>query len=443
MDKSKLQRLINHYFSDPERQITVPSGHILLHQSGFNDRLYWVKSGELEGFFSGAHDDHKTKVFTAPTGTFIGVHSFFAETLEASTTVIAKEQSELAWIDTQTQAMDIEQYGPLTAQFTPVIVKELARRQMRASLEAVEREKMQTKLYAAQQMTILGQLAAGIAHELNNAVGVFSSKTARLQDVIVELLEASDPNARQFLDQGLRDGQTASSATVRAQTQQLEDKYRLTKNLARRLARANPEGELNGLWLSNTEQALRYWEIGRDLHDMRLAASHSVDIVKSVKQLGRSDTDTEELLDVNDTLHKALALLHNNLRGIEIKLQLMPLPKIHASVTELVQIWLNIIKNSSDALRTTTGPCIVISTAQLRNMVVVSIENNGPEIDKLTLQKIFQPNFTTKKGGLSFGLGLGLSIVQRIVHSYGGSIVVNSNTQATMFTIKLPLITTK
>ncbi|SQD77720.1 protein of unknown function,might belong to Chemotaxis protein CheY [Moritella yayanosii] len=101
---------------------------------------------------------------------------------------------------------------------------------------------------------------------------------------------------------------------------------------------------------------------------MRLAASHSVNIVKSVKQLGRSDTGTEELLDVNHTLHKALALLHNTLRGIEIKLQLMQLPKIHASVTELVQIWLNIIKNYSDALRTTTGPCIVISTEQVRNM---------------------------------------------------------------------------
>lgn len=439
MEKVTLQRLIEDYFESPFRQITIPAGEVVLKQAGYNDRLYWVKSGELEGFFAETAKDKKTKVFTAPAGTFIGVHSFFAETLEASTTVIAKEKSELAWIDTSTLVVSPEKYGPLTAQFTPVIVKELARRQRRASMEAVEREVVQKKLNTAEQMTTLGQLAAGIAHELNNAVGVINSKTERLQSVIIELLEECHPDASQFLDHGLLYGQKVSSSEVRVRTKELMSTYRLDRDTARKLARAVPQGEIDRTWFNNIEQALCYWEIGRDLHDMRLASKHSVGIVKSVKQLGRTDTDTEEWLDINDSINKALALLHNSLRGINVKISPAVLPKVKASSTELVQIWVNIIKNASDALSHTSEPAIEISTRHVRNMVQITVANNGPEINEVTRRKIFQPNFTTKKGGLSFGLGLGLSIVQRIINSYGGSIAVMSNDEKTIFRIKLPV----
>ncbi len=439
MEKVTLQRLIEDYFESPFRQITISAGEVVLKQAGYNDRLYWVKSGELEGFFAETAKDKKTKVFTAPAGTFIGVHSFFAETLEASTTVIAKEKSELAWIDTSTLVVSPEKYGPLTAQFTPVIVKELARRQRRASMEAVEREVVQKKLNTAEQMTTLGQLAAGIAHELNNAVGVINSKTERLQSVIIELLEECHPDASQFLEHGLLYGQKVSSSEVRVRTKELVSAYRLDRDTARKLARAVPQGEIDSSWFNNIEQALCYWEIGRDLHDMRLASKHSVGIVKSVKQLGRTDTDTEEWLDINDSINKALALLHNSLRGINVKISPAVLPKVKASSTELVQIWVNIIKNASDALSHTSEPAIEISTRHVRNMVQITVANNGPEINEATRRKIFQPNFTTKKGGLSFGLGLGLSIVQRIINSYGGSIAVMSNDEKTIFRIKLPV----
>jgi signal transduction histidine kinase len=441
MEKVTLQRLIEDYFESPFRQITVSAGEVVLKQAGYNDRLYWVKSGELEGFFASTSKDKNTKVFSAPAGTFIGVHSFFAETLEASTTVIAKEKSELAWIDTSTPVVSPEKYGPLTAQFTPVIVKELARRQRRASMEAVERETVQNKLNTAEQMTTLGQLAAGIAHELNNAVGVINSKTERLQSVIFDLLEECHPDASQFLDHGLLYGQKVSSSEVRARAKELINDYRLDRETARKLARAVPQGEVDSAWFDDIEQALRYWEIGRDLHDMRLASKHSVGIVKSVKQLGRTDTDTEEWLDVNDSINKALALLHNSLRGINVKISPAVLPSVKASSTELVQIWVNIIKNASDALSRTSDPNIEISTRHVRNMIQVTVANNGPEIDEVTRRKIFQPNFTTKKGGLSFGLGLGLSIVQRIINSYGGSIAVMSNDERTIFRIKLPVPT--
>ena len=70
--------------------------------------------------------------------------------------------------------------------------------------------------------------------------------------------------------------------------------------------------------------------------------------------------------------------------------------------------------------------------------VRVSITNNGPDIPADIHEKIFHPNFTTKKLGLDFGLGLGLSIVRRLVDSYNGTIELTSNNGETTFSINLP-----
>ncbi len=115
------------------------------------------------------------------------------------------------------------------------------------------------------------------------------------------------------------------------------------------------------------------------------------------------------------------------------------LPKFKGSSTELVQIWANIMKNACDAMEDTAEPAIEIATRYTNKRILVTISNNGPEIDELTRRQIFQPNFTTKKGGLSFGLGLGLSIVKRIVSGYGGTIAVKSGSEKTIFRIKLPV----
>lgn len=439
MNQEKFQRLIDAYFSQEERRIIIPAGETILEQGADNDRLYYVCSGELEGFYLEDETDNQVKVFSASEGAFIGVHSFFSETLIASSTVISKTESELGWIDSNTTAIELDRYGPLTAQFTPIIVNELSRRQRRAMHESIEKEKALQKLYSAEQMTTLGQLAAGIAHELNNAVGVLSSKTERLQTVILELLEEIHPEASRFVDQGLMYGQSISSAEVRRRGRELEDTYGMDRDVARELARAVPQGELSNYWLTSPEQAIRYWNVGRDLHDMRLAARHSVGIVRSVKQLGRTDIDTDEILDVNDSINKALVLLQSDLRRVSVHLSPAAMPMVKASATELVQIWVNVIKNASDAMEKTQEPEIEISTRVSERFVLVTIANNGPEIDEATRRKIFQPNFTTKKGGLSFGLGLGLAIVKRIITGYGGSIAVKSNQEKTIFRIKLPV----
>lgn len=87
----------------------------------------------------------------------------------------------------------------------------------------------------------------------------------------------------------------------------------------------------------------------------------------------------------------------------------------------------------------TDKPEIEIQTRLSKQRILITIANNGPEIDETTRRKIFQPSFTTKKGGLSFGLGLGLSIVKRIVSGYGGNVALKSDSERTIFRIKLPI----
>ena len=438
MYQADLNTLIQRYFNQHERIVLVEAGCTVIEQNGRNERLYYVLDGELEGFYT---EDGQvlTQVFSAAQGAFIGVHSFFSGSWIASSTVVAKTDVELAWIDRHSQAIDEDMYGPLTAQFMPVIVNELARRQRRATQESLEKEKALQKLNLAEQMTTLGQLAAGIAHELNNAIGVVSSKSERLESMIMSLLEEVHPEASQFFDHGLMQGQKASSSEVRARTKEIERQYGLDRALAKELARALPDESISHHWLKSPKEAIHYWQMGRDLHDLRIASKHTVGIVKSVKQLGRADVETVEAIDINETIHQAVALLQSDLRRVAVRIRPACLPIFRGSQTELVQVWVNIIKNACDAMNLTDEPEIEIQTRLHKNRILITIANNGSEIDPITRRKIFDPNFTTKKGGLSFGLGLGLSIVRRIVSGYGGSIAVKSDADLTIFRIKLPI----
>ena len=144
-----------------------------------------------------------------------------------------------------------------------------------------------------------------------------------------------------------------------------------------------------------------------------------------------------------------MTLLTNKLKHITVETELTPCPTLTADLTELVQIWTNIINNAYDAMQQagTPQPTLRIATSSHTaeglhllptTYVRVSISNNGPAIPEEIQEKIFHPNFTTKKLGLDFGLGLGLSIVRRLVDSYNGTIELTSNDGETTFSINLP-----
>ncbi|HQU71561.1 MAG TPA: HAMP domain-containing sensor histidine kinase, partial [Calditrichia bacterium] len=146
-------------------------------------------------------------------------------------------------------------------------------------------------------------------------------------------------------------------------------------------------------------------------------------------------------LDLNGTVQDAMILLKSLLRQVNVESDLGDLPHIPGNRGELIQVWVNLIKNAGDSLLhdRTPDPQIRISSTLEGEWAVVRIRDNGPGIPAGIQGEIFQPNITTKVSGLSFGLGLGLPIVQRLVDGYGGKINFVSRPGETVFTVSLPV----
>ena len=153
-------------------------------------------------------------------------------------------------------------------------------------------------------------------------------------------------------------------------------------------------------------------------------------------------SNREPEVDVNECIQEALTLLRSPLRKVGVNLSLSIVPAITASKGELVQIWANLMKNACESLRQADipHPELHVRSSSDDTRITVQIEDNGPGIAPKMLPHIFQPDVTTKVGGLSFGLSLGLTIVQRLVNGYAGQIEVTSQPGETIFTVELPII---
>jgi signal transduction histidine kinase len=113
------------------------------------------------------------------------------------------------------------------------------------------------------------------------------------------------------------------------------------------------------------------------------------------------------------------------------------LPPVKAQIGELNQVWTNLIDNALDAMEPNGKGTLTIKTEKEREFVKVSIIDDGPGIPEDILSRIFDPFFTTKEMGK--GTGMGLEVVQRIVHQHNGSIKVRSEPGHTVFEVCFPI----
>jgi len=195
--------------------------------------------------------------------------------------------------------------------------------------------------------------------------------------------------------------------------------------------------------LERAERIHHAWAIGASLHDMTNAARLATDVVRSTKSLAvPSALRQQQDIRIGESIRKALALLGSPLRRVNVVLELEEsLPTIRAGRSELVQIWSNLIRNAIESMAAgqTPDPTLTIRGHEEKEYIVVEITDNGPGIPPEIRERIFQPDFTTKGKGLTFGLGLGLPIVERIVSAYNGGVAVRSRPGETVFTVTLPL----
>jgi two-component system NtrC family sensor kinase len=240
-----------------------------------------------------------------------------------------------------------------------------------------EKERTQEQLIQSESLAAIGQLVAGIAHELNNPLASASS----LIQTDIELLEEQEEKRPVFEE--------------------------LKKDLAYSLKELNK----------------------------------TKGIVKSILDLSRQTQTYLEDVNMNAVIDEALQVLYNQYKAMDVVIEKQydpDLPTLQGNFSNLGQVLINIINNALQALPEGRGT-LWLSTAcdPKAESIVVACRDTGVGIPPQTLKDIFKPFFTTKEVGK--GTGLGLYISHEIVHKHGGEIRVSSEVgKGATFTINLP-----
>lgn len=266
----------------------------------------------------------------------------------------------------------------------------------------------QVQLLQAEKMASVGQLAAGVAHEINNPVGFVGSNIATLSEYVATYqMIFSQINAA------------------------LEAKDEKTRNTAL--------SELEKM-LANQDMAFINEDISELLADSQEGLHRVAEIVKGLKLFSRVDSDQMQQHNINDCVRTTLAMVNNQLKYIcTVETHLGRVPDVTMNVGKISQVITNLLINAGQAIEATgKNGRIVITTCTVKNFVELRVEDSGCGIPASHLDKLFNPFFTTKPEGQ--GTGLGLSISFGIAQEHGGSLSATSiEGESSTFTLMLPI----
>ncbi|MEM8894934.1 MAG: cyclic nucleotide-binding domain-containing protein, partial [Bacteroidota bacterium] len=394
LSQSRIGGLLEEYFNDASKQRFLKKGEVLMDQGEDNHRLYLIQQGNMTGNVRDP-DGNFYELFRSTKGMFVGVYSFFSRTYISATRIIAETDCQLAYIESEGLSDAApEKYQKALEDAVEVVVYELNARQRLAHEVSIQNRNTMNKLFEADKMATLGQMAAGLAHELNNAIMVLERNTDWLSEKIDGLIENRAPEYHTYYQAGTDSDLPPSTAEVRTKANDLQKKRKLDRSLAKKLARTGlPTDQLlseNDTELANLSQ---YWELGKAFKDMQFAAQHAIHVVKSVKQLGANRSDRIDGLQINETIHEAMGILTSALRTVNVQTEFEELPTIYGNNGEFVQVWINIIKNACEAMQQagTADPSLSITTKKRTKKIRITIQDNGPGIPKHIKSKIFQP----------------------------------------------------
>lgn len=438
------ERITRSYFSDQSKSMKVRQGEKILRQNEPNDKLYYVVEGSFMCSIlvdSASGDRERLELFRTKAGGFVGVRSFFADAGLAVFDATAECDSVVMWMDHATPAVDTDRYGSLLEQFFPVIMRELEQRQWRLTRVAKARVSERIRLHKAEDMATLGQFAAGLAHELNNATSVLMSSSQHLDRQLSLYFDQFAPELAQWYKRGTQPADNLSSLEVRSRARELAQKQKIDYESAKDLVRMMGDEEIRKI-PKDVDSLRTAWMTGRSCRDIVSASKHAANIIHSIKQMSNGGHARRERVSVAGSIEQARELLRDTLKDVEVHTEIENgLPDILGNVGELMQMWLNLMKNAYEAMRDarTPHPAITVTARREGEGVSVRVSDNGPGISAEVRDRLFQPNITTKtEEGNSMGLGLGLYIVKRLVNSYQGRIEVRTEPE-TSFAVHLPL----
>ena len=271
---------------------------------------------------------------------------------------------------------------------------------------------MERELQQSQKMASIGQLAAGVAHEINNPTGFVSSNLGSLQNYVRDL-------------------------------DRLVVRYRELKQLVsskETFAALQPAVRESLLQLETVENEIDLDYIREDINDLIRECMEGTDrirkIVEDLKHFAHPGQDKVQDTDINRELESTLNVVNNELKyKASVIRNFNPLPIIQANPQQLNQVFVNILVNAAQAIEKDGE--IRIDTKQVNGYVQIRIGDNGCGISPQNLTRIFDPFFTTKEVGK--GTGLGMNIAYNIIRKHKGTIEVESEVgKGTIFTINLP-----
>jgi len=381
-----------------------------------DNRKEWInycagKSNVLQGYY-GDEIPERTYHLVKFNGGYMGAASPGTISAE-SWDLLRRAASVFSLAYTRFNDLQIAEAHALQAEQDLIAIKEA---KQKAEEALTELQATQKQLIQAEKMASLGELTAGIAHEIQNPLNFVNNFSEVSTELVDEMNEELATGNKQY-----------AMGNVQEANANLQNAMEIATDLKQNLEKINHHGKRAG------------------------------DIVKGMLQHSRSSSGAKEPTNINALADEYLRLAYHGLRAKDKSFNATmktdfdeTIGNINIIPQDIGRVILNLITNAfyvvappppqggiSDPDKN-KNPTVWISTKKVGDKVFISVRDNGPGIPQKILDKIFQPFFTTKPTGQ--GTGLGLSLSYDIVKAHGGEIkVITKENEGTEFTIQLPI----